>query len=123
VERPLLWVVLLQSASSLAQQQLCGEYLVVGLPLHDHLEIAQCCLHEPSNLIGEFLNGRTGELLGGPHELRDTLLGLFWVKLFFLVEGLLADHLVIRFSLTGPGVFFSVVVRHVPPFVGASLQS
>jgi hypothetical protein len=31
VERPLFWVVLLQSASSLAQQQLCGEYLVVNV--------------------------------------------------------------------------------------------
>jgi hypothetical protein len=30
VKRPLFWVVLVQSASSLAQQQMCGEYLVVG---------------------------------------------------------------------------------------------
>ena len=95
MERPLFWVVLLQSASSLAQQQLCGKYLVVGLALHDHLEVAQCFAHERSYLIREFLNGRTGELLGRYHELRDTLIGLFGVKLFFLLEGALAEHLVI----------------------------
>jgi hypothetical protein len=116
MERPLFWVVLLQSASSLAQQQLCGEYLVVGLPLHDRFEVAQCCSHERSNLIREYLNGRTGELVGRPHELRDTLIGLFGVKLLFLVEGPLAEHLVIRLSLTGPGVF-SVFIGHVPPFL------
>src|SRR5215211_1136220 len=121
VERPLFWVVLLHSASSLAQQQLCGEYLVVGLPLHDRLEVAQCCSHERGYLIGEFLNGRTGEFVGRRNKLRDTLIGLFGVKLFFLVEGLLTEHLVICFSLTGPGVF-SVGVGHAPPFLGASLS-
>src|SRR5919112_1523284 len=114
MERPLFWVVLLQSASSLAQQKLCGEYLVVGRMGHDHLEVAQCCSHERSNLLCEILNRRTGELVGRRHELRDTLLGLFGVKLFF-VEGLLADHLIIRLFLTGPGVFF-VLVGHVSPF-------
>jgi hypothetical protein len=113
VERPLFWVVL-QSASSLAQQQLCGQYLVVGLPLHDHLEVARCCSHERSYLIREFLNGRTGELVGRRHELRDTLIGLFGVKLFFLVEGLLAEHLVIRFSLTGPGYSLSLSDMFLP---------
>jgi hypothetical protein len=43
-EGPLFWVAHLQSASSLTQQQLRSEYLVVGLPLHDRLEVAQCCL-------------------------------------------------------------------------------
>ncbi len=81
MERPLFWVQLLQSAGSLAQQQLCGQYLVVGLTFHDRFEVAQCCSHERSNSIGEFLHGRTGELLGRPHELRDTPLGLFGVEL------------------------------------------
>src|SRR5215211_2305555 len=116
MERPLFWVVLLHSASSLSQQQLCGEYLVVGLPLHDRFEVAQGCSHVRSYRIHECLDGGTGEFVGRRHKLRDTPLGLFGVKLIFLVEGLLAEHLVIRFSLlTGPGVF-SVVVGHVPPF-------
>src|SRR5918993_947161 len=64
VEMPLFRVVLLQSASSLTQQELRSEYLVVGLLLHELLKVAQCCLHERSDLLRELLNGRAGELLG-----------------------------------------------------------
>jgi hypothetical protein len=66
---------------------LCGQYLVVGLPFHDLLEVGKCCLHEIGDLLREFLDGGTGELVCRPHELRDTPLGLFGVELFF-VEGL-----------------------------------
>ena len=40
---PLFRVVLLQSASSLTRYSLRGEYLVVGLTIHELLEVAQCC--------------------------------------------------------------------------------
>lgn len=57
---PLFRVVLLQSSSSLTQQELRGEHLVVGLLLHELLKVAQCCLHERSDLLREFLNGGPG---------------------------------------------------------------
>ena len=40
VEVPLFWVVGLLFASSLTQQQLRGEHLIVGLPLHELLKVA-----------------------------------------------------------------------------------
>src|SRR5215208_3300268 len=43
VEGPLFGVIGLQSASSLAQQELGGEHLLVDLSVHDLLYIAQCC--------------------------------------------------------------------------------
>jgi hypothetical protein len=112
---PLFRVVVLESASSLAQQQLRSQYLVVGLPLHELLEVAQCCSHERIDLLCELLNGRAREFLGGRYELRDMLLGLFGVQLFF-VEGLLAHRLVVVFTLMRRGIFCRVV-GHVPPFL------
>jgi hypothetical protein len=73
-------------------------------------------LHERSDLLGEFLNGRAGELLGRRYELCDTLLCLFGVELFFVVEELLAHRLVVVFALTPKGVFCRVV-GHIPPFL------
>ena len=116
---PLFWVVLLPSASSLTRQELRGEDLVVGHPVHDRLEVARCCSHERSDLLRELLNGRTGELIGRCHELCDTLLGLFRVELF-LLEELLARRLVVVFSLTPRGIFRRVV-RHDLSFLCSSL--
>jgi len=96
-----------------------GEYLVVGNPVHDHLEVARCCSHERSDPLRELINGRTGELIGRYHELRDTLLGLFGVELFF-VEEVLAHHLVVVFSLTPRGIFCRVV-GHDLSFLSSTL--
>jgi hypothetical protein len=85
VKVPLFWVAHLQSASSLAQQQLHGEYLVVGLTFHNRLELARCCSHERRDLLRELLDWRTGRLLSGHYELRDTTLGFFGIEFFFLV--------------------------------------
>ena len=117
----LFWVAHLQFASSLAKQQLRGEHLVVGLTIHDRLELARCCSHERNDLLGELLDWRTGQLLSGRYELRDMTLGLFGIEIFFL-EGLVAHRLVVAFTLTPMGILCRVV-GHVPPFLGTSLSS
>jgi hypothetical protein len=116
---PLFRVVQLQCASSLTQQQLRSEYLVVRLPLHELLEVAQCCLHERNDLLRELLNGRAGKLLGARYELRNTPLGLFGVELFF-VEGLVAHCLVVIFTLSYRGILVKIV-GYNPPFFSVSL--
>ena len=116
-----IWVVRLPSASSLTQQELRGEYLVVGHPIHDCLEVARCCSHERSDPLRELLNGRAGELIGRYHELRDTPLGLFGVELFFVHE-VLTHHLIVVFSLTPSGILCRVV-GHKLSFLDTSLRS
>jgi hypothetical protein len=92
-----------------------SEYLVVGLTIHDRLEVAQCCSHEHRDLLRELLDGRTGELLCRGHEPSDTPLCLFGVELFF-VEGLVAHLLLVAFSLTPRGILCRII-RHVRPFL------
>jgi hypothetical protein len=98
-----LWVVRLAAVSSLTKLQLRSEYLVVGLTIHDRLQVAQCRSHERSDPLRELLDWRTAELICRYHELRDTPLGLFGVELSFL-KGLVAPRLVVAFSLTPRGI-------------------
>ena len=58
MERPLFWVVLLQSASSLAQQRCVASTLLWGFPSMIASR-SRSAVRERSYLIREFLNGRT----------------------------------------------------------------
>jgi hypothetical protein len=85
-EPPVFGVVcFLQSTSSLAQQELRGEHLVVWLPTHNPLDVPPGCSHHLSNVLGEFCYGRTRKLLGRRYELRDTSLTLLGVDVFVVV--------------------------------------